>query len=531
MDERSQAEGRTEDDRPLRVNLPVPKRELLALLLFLVLADVTIYRGEGYAGLMAFVLGAPVLLPMGTKTFPRTLMAVSLVVLLVLVSLKLLWSGNALAGFYGIVLVVAFAMELAGITPYVLQLLVFSLHLIVAGFSRLEDYFLAAKSSRWSVPRTKLLQYGLPLIAVLAFGGIFVLANPDLATQTGEWLQRAMESVSDVLSRFAPRWSEAFFWLAMAWLFAGLVKPFTPSFLWANACHPQSEGREEPRVESAMYPAYANTLIAVIVLFIVYLVFEFQTLWLREFPEGFHYSGYAHEGAAWLTIALALATFVLSAIFRQGILDDPRLPKLRRLAWIWSALNLCLAAAVYHRLLIYVGYNGMTRMRTVGFLGITAVVFGFLLVVRKITSGRDFVWLIRRQLWVVAFAGFLYAVLPVDSLVHRYNAKRILQGDPAPSVQISVHPLDSGGYLELFPLLDSENAIIREGVRSMLAQQAIRLRKTLDERRQDWTGFQWADARLLERLENSRELWQRYEARDARHAAWQAFADYAFQWY
>jgi hypothetical protein len=319
----------------------------------------------------------------------------------------------------------------------------------------------------------------------------------------------------------------------MAWLFAGLVKPLTASFLPDDLSRQaETPGSNAPREESPMYPAYANTLIAVIVLFIVYLVFEFQTLWLKEFPEGFHYSGYAHEGAAWLTIALALATIVLSLIFRAGILNDPRLPRLRRLAWVWSALNLCLAVAVYHRLMIYVGFNGMTRMRTVGFLGITAVVFGFVLVVRKITNGKDFVWLIRRQLWVVAFAGFLYAVLPVDSLVHRYNVKRILRGDPAPSVQITVHPMDSGGYLELLPLLDADNSIIREGVRAMLAQKAIDLGKTLDKRnRQGWSSFQWADRRLNERLENSRELLIRYDDRDPRHAAWQSFTDYAFQWY
>jgi hypothetical protein len=281
-----------------------------------------------------------------------------------------------------------------------------------------------------------------------------------------------------------------------------------------------------------MYPAYFNTLIAVILLFSVYLVFEFQTLWLKEFPVGFHYSGYAHEGAAWLTVALALATFVLSVIFRRDILNDPRVSKLRRLAWIWSSLNLCLALAVYNRLLIYVGFNGMTRMRCVGFLGITAVVFGFVLVVRKITRGRDFVWLIRRQLWVVAFAGFLYAVLPVDSLVHRYNARRILAGDPAPSVQITVHPMDSGGYLELFPLLDSDNAIIREGIRAMLAEIAVEQHRTSAKKLgHGWSSFQWADQRLMDRLENAAAQWKPYESNEPRQAAWRSFADYAFQWY
>ena len=76
----------------------------------------------------------------------------------------------------------------------------------------------------------------------------------------------------------------------------------------------------------AYFSACRNTLIAVIVLFAVYLIFEFSTLWFREFPEGFYYSGYAHQGAAWLTVALALATGVLSAVFRTKVVQDARLP-------------------------------------------------------------------------------------------------------------------------------------------------------------------------------------------------------------
>ena len=90
-----------------------------------------------------------------------------------------------------------------------------------------------------------------------------------------------------------------------------------------------------------------------------------------------------------------------------------------------------MALAVYHRMHIYINFNGMTRMRTVGLLGITAVVIGFVLVVWKIVHGRGFVWLINRQLWTLAAAIFLYAVLPVDWLVHTYNVRRILRGELA----------------------------------------------------------------------------------------------------
>jgi hypothetical protein len=232
------------------------------------------------------------------------------------------------------------------------------------------------------------------------------------------------------------------------------------------------------------------------------------------------------------TAALALATAVLSVIFRAGILQDPRLPQLRKLAWVWSAENLLLALAVYHRMHIYINFNGMTRMRTVGLLGMTAVVVGFLLVVWKIMQGRSFVWLVNRQLWTLSGAVFLYAVLPVDLLVHTYNVRRILAGDLAPSVQISVHPIDAGGYLVLHPLIACDDEAIREGVKAMLAERALHAR-VLEDRRatENWTSFQLAERLLLRQLEGRAADWAAYSDATRREAALQHYRDYAYQWY
>jgi hypothetical protein len=112
---------------------------------------------------------------------------------------------------------------------------------------------------------------------------------------------------------------------------------------------PVQQAEAAPR---PLYLAWRNSLALVVLIYAAYLVFEFRTLWFRQFPRGFYYSGYAHEGAAWLTIALALATSILSLIFRGRILADGRVNRLQRLAWVWSAENLLLAAAVYNRLFI-----------------------------------------------------------------------------------------------------------------------------------------------------------------------------------
>jgi hypothetical protein len=251
------------------------------------------------------------------------------------------------------------------------------------------------------------------------------------------------------------------------------------------------------------------------------------------FPKGFYYAGYAHEGAAWLTVALALATVTLSIVFSGSLLRDPRLGLLRKLAWVWSIENFLLAAAVYNRLFIYINFNGLSRMRMIGLFGISAVVIGFALVLWKIAHERGFLWLLRRHLWALFATIFLFALTPIDACVVGYNVRRILAGDPAPSVQISVHPISSEGVLLLKPLVHCDDPILREGIRAMLAErqrQAETLAK--QQRRLGWTSYQAADEKALQGLRADRGAWADfYSQRKRREATLRQFHDYAYQWY
>ena len=390
----------------------------------------------------------------------------------------------------------------------------------------------------------------LPALALVVFGAIFVVANPDVLGFVSERVEMVLTRVHDWLVYFSPL--EVLFWLAVFWIGMGLVRPLVPGVRSSGdspfaAVVPSdvvaSEGAREvaggdivegevASSQGPMYAAYRNTLVTVIALFAVYLLFEFATLWFRDFPDGFYYSGYAHEGAAWLTLALALATVVLSLVFCGRVLDDPRLPILRRLAWVWSLENFILAMAVYNRLFVYVGFNGMTRMRIIGFFGISTVVVGFALVVWKIATDRDFLWLVRRQAWTLALAVYLFALTPVDTIVVSYNVASILAGDSQPSVQLVAHPISSEGVLRLQPLLECDDEMIREGVRAMLAEfdeeaQTLQRRRA----REGWTSTQMADRVLLRRLGENRSRWDEYRDRDKRRDTIDAFHEYAYQWY
>lgn len=175
---------------------------------------------------------------------------------------------------------------------------------------------------------------------------------------------------------------------------------------------------------------------------------------------------------------------------------------------------------------------------------VTAVMFSLLFVLAKpdllatfstriaelFDQLRD--WLIRRHLWTVTVAVYLLAVTPVDMIVVSYDVRRILAGDPAPCVQISVHPIRSEGVLLLQPLLACRDETIREGIRAMLAQRHEQAEPSaLLRQEQGWTSYQIADQLLLDHLRAANDQWAKYSDRAKREEMLKRFHAYAYQWY
>lgn len=501
-----------------------------ALLLAIVaLCDVVIYRGAGFAGYTLLFGLLPLMMAAQSLRRPGLRSAV-LVILIGLLAADLLWCGSWISVAAGFLLLPALALTLTGRAPYVFDAVNTLAQLVPGGFLALTRYFPAMVRVR-STPRAdRVVAVVVPVVAVAMFAIVFVLANPDLISWISETLTNGIRRLRKWLLNFGPSPLEVGFWFIVAWLGGGLLRLLRMTQPVQTA-HQVADAPAETQA-APLYETHRNTLAGLVVLFAVYLAYEFTTLWGREFPPGFHYSGYAHEGAAWLTLALAMATAVLSFIFAGRTLSDPRLHRLKNWGNLWAIENLLLAVAVYHRLHIYIGFNGMTRMRIVGILGISAVVAGLLLVLWKIHRRYSFFWLVQRDLWVLALAMYAYCVLPVDWLTTRYNVHRILAGDPAPSVQISVHPLSAEGLLQLPPLLDSDDPLIREGVRSMLALELRRLdTRYAGEDSSHWTAYQLAERKLHDRLTRRSDDLAAYRNPAARKSARDAFDAYAYQWY
>ena len=523
-------------------------REIFAVVLGVVLADATVYHGAASwycsAGMAALIFGCSLLFWFGSVKPLFSTRSILVFFLLALVSLKLLWGGFVVTTVFALGLMFCFGLLQSGRKLRLPEIVDYAIQSVYCGGSGLNDFgrFLSGKAGRQS--SSFILAAGLPALALGVFGTIFVLANRSLIELVQRWFSDLGGWVSQ-FSNWLPDALQIPFWVLAAWILTGMIRPYSAGLRnwilhYFDSYQADSSANvndnAQHRVKCPWYAGCRNMLVAVIGLFAVYLVFEFQTLWFRTFPDGFCYSDYSHNGAAWLVVALALSTVVLTLIFRPPMYCDPRVQTVYRLAWAWSTLNFVLVLAVYNRLWLYVDFNGMTRLRVVALLGVTAVLIGFVMVVRKITDQKSFAWLLARFTWTVLLLALVYVILPVDLLVHRYNAVRILKGDLAPSVQITVQPLSDEAYLALLPLVRCEDEIIKQGVRAMLLEKFDqylhqRFHASSPEGKYAWTQFRISTELLsVEIMMRDQYTWG-LETSSERAQAKQRFVDYAYRWY
>jgi hypothetical protein len=149
----------------------------------------------------------------------------------------------------------------------------------------------------------------------------------------------------------------------------------------------------------------------------------------------------------------------------------------------------------------------------------------------KIAHNKNFTWLVRHHLWALAITIYLFALTPVDTIVINYNVRRILRGDPAPSVQISVHPISAEGVPALTRLIDCEDIEIQSGVRAMLSQRLEAAEVDAHDRStRGWTAFQAAESRMLSKLREAETAFGMLQDPE-RAASLERFHEYAYQWY
>ena len=552
-------------------------REPLAVLAAIVLVDTTVYHGNGFAaGLALLVFVLPLLFLFGVAKPLLNGQTLLFAGLACLVSLKLIWSGNETVALIGLGTVFLFAALQARIPLYLTDLGRYSVHWFHSTPLNLSDYYQSLrrwKTTSWTLEPAKQAAVFVPIALLLVFGTIFVFANPDLQEKLQSCWNAFIEWVGH-FSNWVPVPSQVLLWGLTIWIMIGLLrpreiqrnrdfeKPFSaewvqkpdgifeyvqkqfetnsdkaPSNNEQNLV-PQNETVSEipenqgKKSRSVYYYTYFNSLVSLSLLFGIYLIFEFYRNWTLDFPPKFNYSQHMHNGAAYLTLALALSTLVLCTIFHGKTLLDPRIKMLKRLAVIWTVLNFLLAFAVYNRLYIYIDLNGLSRLRITGILGTTAVVLGLIMVVRMILLSKGIRWLLYRYTWSVLAVVFIGYVFPFDWYVSHHNVSRVMKGDLAPSVFLFPVPLNEPEhYLASLPLLESEDEIIREGAQAFFASYYSSQKLDNFSRGYQWTAFQWSRNILKNTLEPRKEEFQTHLNNSTRKKeAMEAFRKYTNRW-
>lgn len=450
-------------------------RELLALLGIIVVADIACFSGNRFASGgfgLALLFGLTPLAMLGGATLFRRSPAVLLVgTLLALVTLRSAIDPTVLATLMGLLLLFVLAVGLRFRQPSSIQVLGSGLQTLYALPNRV---FAAGSGLRALLDRTALrgsvAQWGIPLLLCALFVPVLASANATLANALFWVWERAFELGFPSVGRFV-WWAMAFF-LGLA-----LVRPSLMPITLSDAAPVDSAFDDRQRVVAH------NSLLALNALFVAFILLDVTVLITGHAPVQQSTRDYAHEGAFWLTVALAMVTMVIGVMFRGSLAHDPSAATTRKLAYVWIAQGLAMAVCTYGRIAIHIHDSGLSNLRIVGILGTTLVVVGMLMVGLKLRDGRSFVWLLRRQTDAFVVTLVLFAVLPTHYLGARFNVARALDGAYAPLLHMGPQARELEAVTQLLPLAQHRDPQVRHGVAVLLLDQLAELRLDAGQRR------------------------------------------------
>ncbi|MBI5779143.1 MAG: DUF4173 domain-containing protein [Planctomycetes bacterium] len=492
----------------------ITKTVILSTLLLVIIFDYFIYQSWGRTDGLG--LGALILLVAGLIwLIERPSFSIGGLIcegLLILLAVRSIWQASAWGWITAFILIFIFTSSLKMFSLHITELVHsfcwtgLKLPLILTGYART----ILKLSSRFPFWGARLFRLGLiwliPAVIVLVFIIIFALANSVVAswmTSIWDWV---WEQLSHILDYF-PSIGHIFFWI---FSFISAVILLAPQKLKLTVLTPILGDDEEMKQGSALpftdlLAAIAiNTLVAVNLVFLLYNIVDFSYLWIKKaLPQGLSYSEYARSGTLWLTLALALTSLVLGVIFIRDLNFHRRTRLLKILAWIWVAQNLIIAVGTFHRLLMYIDCNGLTRMRIVGAYGILLVVIGLLIVALKMHRVKSFLWMTRRHLLAFSLGLLALVITPMDVVVFKYNVHLILHGNPRSAVQLIVQPITAEGIPALIPLLDCKDETIRKGVAGILLREQENLRQ-LQDKEQRWVERELSRFNALKEIKSVR---------------------------
>jgi hypothetical protein len=479
--------------KPAPKPAPFRVRELAAVLAVVVAGDVALFSSKGAAsggfGLGVLFVALPIVIAIAARA-KRISATVGIVSgLLAAVAVRSVFEPTALTTLAGLALVFVLTYVLRARRAFVPEMIATALYAIGKLPSRIGAAFAGVKkiTSKSKLGSISVLPIVVPLALCGAFIGVFALANPIVAHGVGvAW--------TFVAGFGLPGPERVLAWLVFTVLAISLLRPALRLAQGSEAAEPKGDATKTSLLVSR------NALVGLNVLFLAYNALDAAYLWSGHAPAGLSTQKYAHEGAFWLTLALAMLTAVVGTMFRGALAHDLGAKTARTLAYVWMGQGFVLALGTYRRIAIHIAYSGLSDLRIVGILGTTLVACGVALVAYKLRTQRTFTWLVRRQLDAFALTMILYAVFPTHLVSAKVNVARITSGEYRPILHMFRQSKHAESAASLLPLLQHEDKRVRQGVASLLIDERDALREEMKSQA-SWRERDIATGRTLAALE------------------------------
>lgn len=368
-----------------------------------------------------------------------------------------------------------------------------------------------SKTKRRVSPLITLLEVGIPCVVGIAFMAIFLRATPALA----DWFQAYLSMPLQWLANWAADFSigEIFIWVVIGSVGFGLGANSAASFILENGLSVSRGPCQELQPSEIIFRIARNTLFVSIATFIFFLITECLQVVRGGLPLQMQYPEYVHQGAAWLTVALAFSTLVVCVCFRASHAQSQEYARLRPIGFLFIGLNFLLAIAIYRRLGEYIGQHGLTYLKLVGVAGVTCVVGGLFCVLQKIRHGLHVWWLLRVQSLFAAVVMFLFACSPIDWIAQSYNTNLWRAGRLGSTKVLATQQVDDFGLQAAWMLLESENPVIRRGFEAVLAKRLEAMKRGEISA---WQSFQIGTAMLRMKIRQTSGLQERIQSLSGR---------------
>lgn len=234
-------------------------------------------------------------------------------------------------------------------------------------------------------------------------------------------------------------------------------------------------------------------------LFAIQNALDIAFLWSgAPLPGDMGLADYAHRGAWALMVTALLAGLFVLVFLRPGS-ETARKPLVKGLVVAWIGQNMLLVASSILRTADYVEAYALTRFRIAALLWMALVGIGLLLICWRLLRNRDGHWLIDANVRVLLVVLAVVSVVDFGSIAAWWNVRHAREVGGR-GVELDLGYLRSLDSSALVSLVELERALPDSAFRDRVAAVRREIHVDVRNRRSDWRGWTWRDARRLNRV-------------------------------